>query len=262
MEVQGSQAAYRLLDLLSALAFRTGGANLMSLAQELDLPPSTVRRLLRVLCDRGFAEQDPDTRIYQLGPQARMLGALRLDRRSLLDLAHPMLVRLRDKTKENVFLSVRDGLEVSYLDVLPAVHPVQLTGEPGMKIPMHATSQGKVILAFLPDAVVDRILQKITYTRYTSTTPTTEAAVRAELAIIRKQRFSLSFEERDPGICSISAPVLDPFGNAAAVVCVAGPMFRLDEAMLVNDVAPPLLECTRDISPLLFPKVAVNRRRT
>ena len=77
---------------------------------------------------------------YELGPQARILGTLRLDRRSLGELALPVLEELREASKETVFLSVRDGFELTYVECLRAPHPVQMYGEVGQRVPLHATS--------------------------------------------------------------------------------------------------------------------------
>jgi DNA-binding IclR family transcriptional regulator len=261
VEVNGAQAAYRLLDVLSELGIHAGGATLTGVSQSLDLPLSTTRRLLRVLCDRGFAVQDEVTRLYELGPQARILGTLRLDRRSLGELALPVLEELRETSTETVFLSVRDGVELSYVECLRAVHPVQMYGEVGQRVPLHATSQGKAILAFLPEVLVDRLLPRLDLTRYTPNTLTSIAELKADLEIVRERRFALNLEEREPDVRSVSAAVLDPLGNAVASVCIGAPAYRLGEQRMVDEFAPLLIKAADQLSNLLFPRVAVTPSR-
>jgi IclR family transcriptional regulator, acetate operon repressor len=261
VEVTGAQAAYRLLDVLSELGIHAGGASLTGIAQALDLPLSTTRRLLRVLVDRGFAVQDEVTRLYELGPQARMLGTLRLDRRSLGELSLPVLEELREASGETVFLSVRDGVELTYVECLRAVHPVQMYGEVGQRVPLHATSQGKAILAFLPEVLVDRLLPRLELARFTPNTLTDLAALKADLALVRERRFALNLEEREPGVHSVSTAVLDPLGNAVASVCIGAPSFRLSEEQMVEELAPLLLKAAEQLSHLLFPRVAVRPSR-
>ncbi|SHK80861.1 transcriptional regulator, IclR family [Pseudonocardia thermophila] len=261
VEVQGAQAAYRLLDVLSELGIQAGGANLTSLSQALDLPLSTTRRLLRVLCDRGFAVQDEVTKLYELGPQARLLGTLRIDRRSLGELALPVLEELRETSGETVFLSVREGLEVTYVQCLRSPHPVQMYGEVGQRVPLHATSQGKAILAFLPAVLVERLLPRLDYIRYTPNTVTSMAELAADLEQVRKRRYALNFEEREPDVRSVATAILDPLGNAVAAVCIGAPKFRLDDHRAVDEFAPLLIKAAEKISSLLFPPVAMAPAR-
>lgn len=261
VEVEGAQAAYRLLDVLSELGIQTGGAHLSDLAKVLGLPLSTTRRLLRVLCDRGFALQDEATRLYELGPQARILGTLRLDRRSLAELSRPVLEELRGISKETVFLSVRDGLELSYVECLRSPRAVQMYGEVGQRVPLHASAQGKAILAFLPEVLVERLLPRLEYVAFTPNTRTTMADLAADLKVVRERRYALSLEEHDLDVHSVATAVLDPLGNAVASVCIGAPKYRLDEQRARTEFAPLLVKVADQISGLLFPQVAVAQGR-
>ncbi|PKW15545.1 IclR family transcriptional regulator [Saccharopolyspora spinosa] len=263
VEVEGAQAAYRLLDVLSELGVHADGVQLSGMARTLELPLSTTRRLLRVLCDRGFAVQDEVTRLYQLGPQARILGTVRLDRRTLAELSLPVLEELRERSAETVFLSVRDGLELSYVECLRSPQPVQMYGEVGQRVPLHATAQGKAILAFLPEVLVERLLPRLDYTRFTRNTLASMPALRAELDTVRSRRYATNLEEREPDVRSVAAPILDQLGNAVASVCVGAPAYRLDDHRIHEELAPLLRKAADQIATSLFPRVAAaSPRRT
>jgi DNA-binding IclR family transcriptional regulator len=253
MEVSGAQSAYRLLDVLSGLALHPAGVGLTDLAAALELTPSTVRRLLLVLCDRGFAEQDDLTRMYRLGPQTRILGARSVDREVLRDISARVLRDLRDDSTETVFLSIRDGLEVEYVECLPAIHPVKMYGEPGTRLPLHATSQGKAIMAFLPDLMVDRLTRQMDFEVFADNTISNAADLEVSLKDVRENGYATNIEEREQGVMSVAAPVLDPTGLAVAAVCIGAPALRYSPEELVRQFAPRVIEAGREISRALFP---------
>lgn len=253
MEVPGAQSAYRLIDVLSALAVYPAGAGLTELADLVELSPSTVRRLLLVLVERGFAEQDEATRTYRLGPQTRMLSGRHVDHQSLRDMSQRILMDLRAESTETVLMSVRDGLEVVYVECLASIHPVKMYGEPGTRLPLHATAQGKAILAFLPTFMVDRLVRQMDFEVFTNGTISGAADLQACLREVRDAGFATNFEEREPGVLSVAAPILDPSGQAVATVCIGAPTLRWTAKDLVREFAPLVVKAGEEISKTLFP---------
>ncbi len=240
METQGAQSAYRLLDVLTRVSLHPEGITAGDIARATDLKAPTAHRLLSVLCDRGFAVQDGGR--YMPGPQIQILAGEAVDRYALEDVGRPLLAKLRDETTETVFMSVRRGLRLTYLVCMASSHSVQMYGEPGQQIPLHATSQGKVVLAFLPSGVGDRIVDQLDLTRYTASTITDPAELRRVMDDARRDGYALSLEERELGVRSIAAPVFDATGSIAAAICVGGPIFRVSESDLRNRFAGPVLE--------------------
>lgn len=260
MEVGGAQSAYRLLDVLSGLAMYPAGVGLTELAASLGLSASTVRRLLLVLVDRGFAEQDEATRTYRLGPQTRTLGGRHVDHQVLREVSRATLVNLKSESTETVFCSIRDGLEVVYVECLAAIHPVKMYGEPGTRLPLHATSQGKAILAYLPSFMTDRLLRQMEFEVFTQKTISDAADLQVELQQVRERGFAMNLEEREPGVMSVAAPILDPSGQAVAAVCIGAPTLRVSEDDLVARFAPMVMRAGDEISQALFPlSEAVSR---
>lgn len=253
VEVEGAQSAYRLLDVLSGLAMYPAGVGLTELANSLGLSPSTVRRLLLVLVDRGFAAQDAATRTYRLGPETRALGGRHVDQRVLRDVSRGILEQMRQTSTETVFCSARDGLEVVYVECLAAIHPVKMYGEPGTRLPLHATSQGKAILAFLPTFMVDRLVRQIEFEVFTPNTIKDAGELYADLDRVRDRGFATNVEEREPGVLGVSAPVLDPSGQAIAACCIGVPTLRADEERLVREFAPITVRAAEELSRALFP---------
>lgn len=227
MEISGAQSAYRVLDVLTEVSLNPG-STAGEVAKATNLTAPTAHRLLRVLCDRGFAVQNDDGK-YVPGPQMRVLVGDGVDHAVLDEIGRPLLAKLRDETTETVFLSVREGLQLVYLVVMRSPHSVQMYGEVGQQIPLHATSQGKVILAFLPPGVGDRIIDQLEMPRYTPSTIANHADLHEAMSDVRRDGYALNLEERELGVRSIAAPVLDAAGNVVASVCVGGPIFRVTE---------------------------------
>lgn len=227
MEIAGAQSAYRVLDVLTEVSLHPGATG-GEIAKSLQLTAPTAHRLLRVLCDRGFAVQNDDGK-YVPGPQMRVLVGDSVDKAVLEEIGRPLLAQLRDETTETVFLSVREGLQLAYLVVMRSSHSVQMYGEVGQLIPLHATSQGKVILAFLPPGVGERIIDQLDLAQFTPSTITTAGQLHEAMYDVRRDGYALNLEERELGVRSVAAPVMDPGGNVVASVCVGGPIYRVSE---------------------------------
>lgn len=227
MEISGAQSAYRVLDILTEVSLNPG-STAVEVARATNLTAPTAHRLLRVLCDRGFAVQNDEGK-YIPGPQMRVLVGDGVDHAVLEEIGRPLLAQLRDEIGETVFLSVREGLQLVYLVVMRSSHSVQMYGEVGQQIPLHATSQGKVILAFLPPGVGDRIIDQLEMPRYTPSTITSHGELHEAMYEVRRDGYALNLEERELGVRSIAAPVLDAAGNVVASVCAGGPIFRVAE---------------------------------
>ncbi|GAF43191.1 IclR family transcriptional regulator [Rhodococcus wratislaviensis] len=262
METPGAQSAYRLLDVLTRVSLHPEGITAGDIAKATDLTVPTAHRLLRVLRERGFAVQDGASGKYSPGPQIQVLAGEGVDRYALEELGRPLLAQLRDATTETVFMSVRRGLRLTYLVCMASSHSVQMYGEPGQQIPLHATSQGKVILAFLPSGVGDRIIDQLDLTRYTDSTITDTEELHRVMQDVRRDGFALSLEERELGVRSIAAPVFDATGAVAAAICVGGPIFRVTESDLRSRFADLVLDTasklTAELSRIRRPSIGAD----
>jgi DNA-binding IclR family transcriptional regulator len=121
-------------------------------------------------------------------------------------------------------------------------------GERGQQVPLHATSQGKVILAFLPPGVGERIIDQLELPRYTPATITSAVDLHETMYDVRREGYALNLEEREVGVRSVAAPVLDAAGNVVASVCVGGPIFRVSEDDLRGRLADLVSSTAEQIS--------------
>jgi DNA-binding IclR family transcriptional regulator len=246
--VEGAQAATRVLELVIQVGAHADGARLTELASEVGLSEPTTHRLLRALVDMGFAQQDPATKRYMLGPRIPALASQMAGGEHLRVVARPVLERLQAETGETVFLAALDGDEVVIVDCIVTDATLRLGGRPGVRLPIHASSQGKAILAFRDEQDRERILSRLRFTRLTRNTIGSVADLRSDLERVREAGFAVNDQEREPGVRSVAAPICDHTGRAFGAVCVGAPATRWRMDRMIGKLAPAAVEAATEIS--------------
>lgn len=247
----GPRAVVRALSILTALGASGASASISELAEEVGFPISTSYRLLQALVGTDYAVQDPVTKRYSLGPCALRLAEQAGDRGGLRTVARPILERLRAQASETVFLARRVGLEIEYVDVLTSDRSLRMVGEPGERGPIYATSQGKAILAFLPEEEREAIIERLTLRALTRYTITDKAALHEELAIVRVKGYATNDQQREIGTRSVGAPILNLAGYPIAATCLGAPTSRVGIPYLRKVIAPLVIEAASEISARL-----------
>ena len=203
---QRVQSVARAAELLKALGAHGGPASVFDLAERCGLNRSTVWRILATLADAGLVERDPATGRYEIGYALVALGAA-AGHDPLIRRAHPALRALAEACLETASLAVPRGMQLVYVDQVQAPH-VMAADWLGRATPLHATSTGKALLAWLS---VDDIGAALPgrLERFTDTTITTRPVLRTELAQVRARGYAISRGELEPALWGVSAPVLD-----------------------------------------------------
>jgi DNA-binding IclR family transcriptional regulator len=217
------QSVQRAAALLEAIADSPEHQTAPDLAERCGLNRSTAWRILATLEAEGLVARDPATNRYSIGAAIyRLAGA---PSESLPRLARPHLEDLSRRTGETVSLAVPRGLQLVYVDQVQAPH-VMTADWLGRAVPLHATSTGKAMLAWLPPEELDPAVER-PLARFTDSTITDLARLRDELDRVRRRGFAVSRGELEAALWGASAPVLDRRGRAAAVVSVWGAEGRL-----------------------------------
>src|SRR5919202_6767037 len=220
---QRVQSVARAAELLKALGAAGGEASVFDLADRCALNRSTAWRILATLEDSGLVERDPGTGRYAAGYALVALAAA-AGHEPLVRRAHPLLRALAEACAETASLAIPRNLQLVYVDQVQAPH-VMAANWLGRPTPLHATSTGKALLAWLGgDDVAAALPARLQ--RFTDTTITTRAALTAELGDVRARGFAVSRGELEPALWGVSAPVLDG-GRPVAVVSVWGAEARV-----------------------------------
>jgi IclR family acetate operon transcriptional repressor len=233
-------AALRSLAVLDVLA-ETGPLGTNEIARRLDATPSTVSRQLGTLAAAGLVEHDGGTGRYRLGSKLVQLANAVLARLDVRTVSRPHLEALVDEVGETATLSVPGEPDAITVDFVPAPRDVQGVAQLGRPSIAHATAAGKVMLAFgagLPAAPL---------ARYTPRTITERPALAAELERVRRRGFAEAYEEREPELNAVAAPVWAGDGALAGIVALQGPVPRFGRAA-ARRALPRLLEHAAEIS--------------
>lgn len=242
--VSGVQSVERALAILDLLA-RSGEVGVTTIAEHLGVHKSTAFRLVTTLERGGLVEQAQDRGKYRLGMGVLRLAGATTARLDVVQEARPICRRLAASTGETINIAVLSGRSALYVDQVAGSSSLQPHNWVGQHIPLHAASNGKVLLSELPADEVDRTVG--TLTAFTDATLTSKAALRRELAAVRERGYALAVDELEVGLTAVAAPIRNAHGDVIAALSVSGPTFRLDAAR-VEDVVPELLDAAREIS--------------
>lgn len=237
----GSQAVERALAVLDCFATTDGDLGVTDVAARSGLSVSTAHRLMRALHDAGLLAQDGRTERYHLGAVLVALGR-RAEAHLGFDRLLPHLQALSAHTGESVNLGTRVGDEVLIAVHVPSSQPLRFDQPAGRRVPVHASAMGKALLAFAadPDAEVAALGD---LTRFTGSTLTSTRDLLADLAETRRRGWSMNDGERDPGVRTIGAPLLDAEGRPIAAIAVQGPAIRMADDRL-HELAAELVATT------------------
>ena len=206
-------------------------------ARALDLPIPTVHRILAALKRHGYVSQHEETKRFRLGVAALQLG----DRaRAVVDLrsvAIPALRRLAHDAGETALLTVlAPGRDRGMcLERVETPQPLRLSVTPGRQLPLHAGASQKVLLAYLDESDVERVIGA-GLEHLCHSTITDPGLLREELATIRRRGWASSYEETNLGVWGVAVPVLSARGDIVCAVGIAGPSARLTPARVRDDV--------------------------
>ena len=226
--VRPHRATNRIVDILELVSTSREGLALHEVSAQLEAPKSSLLPLLRALTARGYLAQGRDGD-YRLGLRIFELGSAASARRDLAEVARPALVELMRRTGETVFLGTLagDGLSVVYIDKVESEQIIRYAAGVGDRRPLHATSSGKAILAFLPPEQREKICKTLPLVRHTERTVTSLATLDATLDEIQRTGVCISLDEMVRGAAGVAAPIFDRQSQVAGVCAIAGPTDRV-----------------------------------
>jgi DNA-binding IclR family transcriptional regulator len=198
--------------------------NMSETAKALKINRTTLLRLLHTLEAEGFVEKRPSGAGYQVGLSFLEVGARALFSQDLVQVAVPVLTRLAEGLGLSAHLGVLDGTDVLYLVRQTPNTPLASNIRVGSRLPAHATSMGRMILAFMSPVELDRLYAGKELARYSDHTATTLQALRAKVEKDRIAGIAWSEAHFERGIGSAAVAVFD-FSNAPiGAINVSGPV--------------------------------------
>jgi DNA-binding IclR family transcriptional regulator len=244
------QSVDRAILILKSFSLDRPERGVSELSREMQLHKSIVSRLLKTLEQGGLVSRNPDTERYRLSVNLIQLAAQVASSLDVREIARPWLRHLAEVCQETVNLSVLDaGQIVNIEQSLPQQREVRSISGVGRSMAPHATAAGKVLMAHLPAAELDGILDK-GLARLTPRTIVNPVAFRRELARVREQGYGVAHEELEKGLNAVATPIWDHRGQVIASINIAGPAYRVTPETFPA-LAAQLKEATDKISAQL-----------
>jgi DNA-binding IclR family transcriptional regulator len=203
-------------------------------------------RLLHVLAQHGFVEQDPVSRRYTLGLRLLEFGAIVSHRLPIVSISQPILARLREEFRETANVAVLVDGQMVFVAIAESRQDLRMANRLGSRGPVYATSIGKAVLAYLPTGQQEAILASTSLRSLTPYTITDPKVFRQELAQTRLRGYAIDNEENEIGARCVSVPILRhdvPFAGLS----VSGPRSRITDD-LIPTIAEKLWDASREIS--------------
>jgi len=222
------------------LAFCSAGPDLgiSEVSRQVGLGKSVVHRILSSLAAHDFVTQHEQTSRYRLGPGALEVGLSALGELDVSHSARPIMVELRERTRETITLSIRVGDHRTYVAQLESPQDVRMRVEFGRTFPLYAGASGRAILAHLPRQERDEYLDATELVPLTAGTIHSRAAMEDELQRVVERGYAASAGERDPLAAAVAAPLWSVDGGVLGAVSICGPVprFTPDQVLAMGEL--------------------------
>jgi len=218
------QALERALDILECFNFQDKAMRLTDVVNRTGLNKTTAKRLIANLTARGYLQQDPQSKKYQLGMRLFEMGGIVFSSLSLRQAAAYPMTQLQSETGATVLLGVAMEQQLVYVDKREGNGMIRISSDIGWRRPLHYGMLGMVLMANLDLKAVQRILTEYPLEAHTSTSITDDEAFSLRLEQIRVQGYIFEKEEAVDGVMGIAAPIRDYSRRVVAALGIALPV--------------------------------------
>lgn len=246
--VQSVDRALTVLQLLAA----DGELGVTEIAKVLGVHKSTAFRLVSTLETHGLVEQLSHNSRYQLGVGILRLAGATRGRLDVVRESRHHTQQLADLAGETVNLVILAGSESLYLDQVAGPSALQIHNWVGSRNPLHATANGRVLLAYLSAERQDKLIAGMLdpaglLPALTARTTTDPIELRRALDVVCSSGYAVAVDELEEGLTAIAAPIRGGDGTVIASVSISGPSFRLAPER-IGAAADLLRDAARKIS--------------
>ena len=232
--MQNVQTIDRLMLILNCFSDHEPELSMTDISQRIGLTTSTTHRLLTSMAFHGLLSRAPDGRRYRPGYKFIHLAAIIEQSDTLQQQARPLLESLSKETGETAVLMVRDNQWAVCLDRVDSAQSLRLAMTVGERIPLHAGSSAKILLAYLEPAEIEAYITTHGLPAIGKNTITDPQTLRQNLQQIRQQGVAISIQERDPGAAGLTAPIFDQAEQMIAAIGIVGPVSRLTPPLITK----------------------------
>ncbi len=230
---KGNTSFERSIDMLLLFRDFPDGLNARDIAEKFNVSRSSAFRYLQILRSRDLIEPTAQPGAFRLGPMVVRLARARSANRTIGQIAEAPMRELAESTGESILLTRLVGDTVVVILSIDSPRVIRVSIEAAQDSSLHVGSFGKLHMAYLDTAQIDRLLAEPLVHAVTGL-ELDRARLRSELKQIRNRGYSVSDGEVEVGMSSVSVPVLSAKGDLIASLSIAGPVFRLPQTLVPN----------------------------
>ena len=224
------------LEILAVLAESQERVRLVQLASRVGLSVNRTARILANLGAKGLVEGWKG--LYRLGLSSATFAEKQLTNRSVISVAHPVLVNLANKLDEAVYLTIPKDDEVLFLDMADGNQQIKTEPLLGRLLPFFSNAAGKVMRSLDSRDLVERLLKRIGRKRGARELEKLDL----ELEDIRSKGVAVDRGGLGEGVCSVAVAVRDYSGAVVGAIILIGPSFRIMTERIEKEIIPTLKE--------------------
>jgi len=218
-------------------------------AERTGLTRAAARRYLITLTHLGFVSQD--RKMFALTPKVLRLAQSYMHSARLPRIVQPELHKLAYALKEASAAGVLDGTDVICIAATSAGRVISATLQPGTRVPAYCTSNGRVLVASLPQHEVDGWIARQPLLPLTAHTIIHPERLRIEIARVRQQGWAAVDQELELGLRTVAVPLKNYRGETVAAMNISVHAARMTMDQLVEASLPPLLQAQAQLRQLL-----------
>ena len=234
--VKSIDNALRLLEYMSS----RGVLKITQISKNLGIDIATIHRMLKTMIRRGFIEQDKETRKYQLGLNARLLGISAMKQTNLYKFGLPILEEISNITDETANLVVRDQWEAVYILQAESRNTLRVANYVGSRVSLYCTAAGKILLAYMDESIRRAYFEEIKLVSFTPNTLVSKSKLEEEINTIKQTQIAIDREEQALGESCVATPVFGHNNKIAAAISISFPTTRLVSTKSIKELSNPL----------------------
>jgi DNA-binding IclR family transcriptional regulator len=242
-----SVAVERALAMLEQVAQEPDGLSNAEISRKLQIPKSSASYILRTLEKQAYLNRDAGTGKYRVGLKILSLSRGALSGIDVREVALPIMRHLMEKTSLTCHLAILDGPEAVYIEKVEAQGFIRMDTWVGRRMRVHATSVGKVLVAHIPQARLEKIISESGMEKSTAKTITTLPRLLKELDKVRAQGYAVDDEENNLGARCLGAPIFNQSGTIEASLGLSGTTNQVN-AQTMPRIVEALKDAARHVS--------------
>ncbi|HMK21975.1 MAG TPA: IclR family transcriptional regulator C-terminal domain-containing protein [Terriglobales bacterium] len=243
------QSIGRGFAVIKSFAGRADALTITDVAQRTGLSRASARRFLLTFKELGYVSGEGAR--FRLTPRVLDLGFTFLSTMRLPDIAQATMEEVVATVHESCSITVLDGMDIVYVGRVPTKRIMAIALAVGARLPAYPTSMGRVLLASLDAASLDRYMSQVVLEPLTARTVTSKSQLSRILDEVREQGWAIIDQEVEVGVRSVAAPIRDHSGCTAAAINISSHASRVSMRELRGRYLPILLQAADRISNLL-----------